>query len=189
MEFIRKNLESIAKLSDKDWAIFSSRLSHETVARKKLLLTRGEVENHLSFLETGIVRYCIPREEKNDLTLAFGFGNSFTSAYQSFITRTPSVYQVETLTKVELWRLTHEDLQHIYRETMIGERIGRLTAERIYLETSQRELSLLNDTAEQRYLRLFSEQPHLIKNIPLKYIASYIGITPQALSRIRRRIK
>jgi CRP-like cAMP-binding protein len=189
MDFIRKNLESIARLSDEDWKIFSSRLRHESVGRKSLLLKIGQVENHLSFLETGIIRYCIPREDKNDLTLAFGFGNSFVSAYQSFITRTPSVYQVETLTEVALWRLTHEDLRDIYAQTTIGERIGRLTAERIYLETSQREISLLNDTAEQRYLHLLSEQPRLIRNIPLKYLASYIGITPQALSRIRKRIK
>lgn len=189
MEFIRENLASIAPLSDKDWQIFSSRLRHESVGKRSLLLKVGQVENYLSFLETGIIRYCIPKEDKNDLTLAFGFGNSFISAYQSFITRTPSVYQVEALTKVSLWRLTYNDLQDIYAETAIGEKIGRLTAERIYLETSYRELSLLNDTAEQRYLGLFSKQPQLIKNIPLKYIASYIGITPQALSRIRKRIK
>lgn len=66
--------------------------------------------------------------------------------------------------------------------------IGRVAAEILYMEKSKRELSLLSMTAEQRYLNLFSEQQELIRLIPLKYIASYIGITPQALSRIRRRI-
>ncbi|HEY0749771.1 MAG TPA: hypothetical protein VGD26_01370 [Chitinophagaceae bacterium] len=66
--------------------------------------------------------------------------------------------------------------------------IGRKASEDLFLKKSKRELSLLNDTAEERYLKLFSEQLHLIKQIPLKYIASYIGITPQALSRIRKRI-
>jgi len=58
----------------------------------------------------------------------------------------------------------------------------------LFLKKSKRELSLLHESAEQRYLNLFTEQPELIKQIPLKYIASYIGITPQALSRIRKRI-
>ena len=61
-------------------------------------------------------------------------------------------------------------------------------SEAIFLNKSKRELSLLNDSAEQRYLNLFTEQPHLIRQISLKYIASYIGVTPQGLSRIRRRI-
>ena len=60
--------------------------------------------------------------------------------------------------------------------------------EDLFLKKFKRELSLLNETAEQRYQNLFTEQSQLIKEIPLKYIASYIGITPQALSRIRKRI-
>ena len=70
----------------------------------------------------------------------------------------------------------------------MGNKIGRHASEDLYLKKAKRELSLLNDTAEQRYLNLFTEQPHMLKHIPLKYIASYIGITPQALSRIRKRI-
>ncbi len=58
----------------------------------------------------------------------------------------------------------------------------------MYLIKSKRELSLLSKTAEERYLNLFSDRPQLIKHVPLKYIASYIGVTPQALSRIRKRI-
>jgi len=58
----------------------------------------------------------------------------------------------------------------------------------MYLRKSKRELSLLSQTAEERYLSLFSDRPKLLKQIPLKYIASYIGVTPQALSRIRKRI-
>jgi len=84
--------------------------------------------------------------------------------------------------------MSYDGLQTVYRETKIGNSIGRWAAEDQFLKKTERELSLLNDTAEQRYLRLFSEQPKLIEKIPLKYIASYIGITPQALSRIRRRI-
>ena len=87
-----------------------------------------------------------------------------------------------------MWRLTYDDLQSIYTETMIGNLIGRKAAEQLYLLIKQRELSFLNKTAKQRYLDLFEGRPELIKLIPLKYIASYIGITPQALSRIRKEI-
>lgn len=116
------------------------------------------------------------------------FDSNFFSGYDSFITQRASSYSIETLTPTTLWRINYADLQTIYQETEIGNFIGRQASEALFLRKSKRELSLLNETAEQRYLNLFTEQPNLIKHIPLQYIASYIGITPQALSRIRKRI-
>jgi CRP-like cAMP-binding protein len=187
MEQIRQYFEQSIKLTDQDWETFSSKLTKIEVPKRQLLLKAGQIENYLSFVEKGIIRLYIPKDDR-DLTFAFGFHNGFVSAYDSFITRQPSVYNVETLTKTTLWRLQYKDLQAIYSETAIGNNIGRQASEDLFLKKSKRELSLLNDTAEQRYLKLFSEQPKLIQQIPMKYIASYIGITPQALSRIRKRI-
>lgn len=175
------------KLTDKDWQFFSSKLIKQQFPKKHPILTVGQTENYLSFIETGIVRFYIPKGE-NELTFAFVSDHNFVSGYNSFLTQTPSIYNIETLTETTLWRLTYSDLQSIYRETEVGNEIGRQAGENLFLKKSQRELSLLNETAKQRYLNLFTEQPQLIKDIPLKYIASYIGITPQALSRIRKRI-
>jgi len=187
MELIRKYFEKTFKLTDRDWQIFSSKLTRKEFPKKHMLLKVGQVENHLSFVETGIIRFYIPKEE-NDLTFAFTFDSNFVSGYDSFLTRTPSTYNIETSTKTILWRLTYNDLQKVYNDTEIGNAIGRQASEDLFLKKSKRELSLLNETAEQRYLNLFTEQPKLIEKIPLKYIASYIGVTPQALSRIRKRI-
>ena len=187
MKQIRKYLEKTFKLTDQDWEIFSLKLVRLEFPKKHILLKAGQIENNLSFIETGIVRFYIPREE-NDRTFAFTFDNSFVSGYNSFLTKTLSTYYIETLTKTTLWRLSYNDLQEIYNETEIGNAIGRQASEDLFLKKSKREISLLYETAEQRYLNLFNEQPKLIKQIPLKYIASYIGITPQALSRIRKRI-
>lgn len=189
MDQIRQHFEHAIRkrISDEEWTFFVSKLSRQEFPKKHLLLKEGQIENYLSFVETGVIRYYIPKLE-NDLTFTFVFDNSFVSGYNSFLTREPSTYQIETLTKVTLWRLTYNDLQTIYHETEIGNHIGRQASEDLFLKKSKRELSLLNETAEQRYQNLFTEQPHLIQQIPLKYIASYIGVTPQALSRIRKRI-
>ena len=187
MQSIRKYFEQYVTLSDKDWQIFSSKLVRKVLPKKTLLLKIGETENNLSFIEKGIVRHFIPREE-NDLTFAFAFSNGFVAAYDSFVSRRPSTYQLETLTDTILWSVSYHDLQYIYEATEKGNIIGRLAGEDLFLKKSQRELSLLNETAEERYLNLLSGQSHLIQQIPLKYLASYIGITPQALSRIRKRI-
>lgn len=189
MQSIRQYFEQSFNLSigDPDWKIFASSITRHEFSKDTVLLRAGETEKYLSFVEQGVLRYYIPKEE-NDLVLAFVFANTFASAYDSFLTQNPSVTQAETLTKTSLWRISHDNLQNIYRSTAIGEKIGRIAGETLFLRKFRRELSLLNESAEQRYLNLFTEQPKLIKEIPLKYIASYIGITPQALSRIRKRI-
>lgn len=187
MEAIRRYFEQTVTLSEEDWQFFASKLTEQEFPKNQLLLAAGQTENYLSFIESGIVRYYIEKDEQ-ERTFAFSFKHSFVSAYNSFLTRTPSVYNIQALTKTKLWRIKYSDLQSIYRETSIGNTIGRHASEALFLKKSERELSLLNETAEQRYLNLFTEQAQLLKEIPLKYIASYIGITPQALSRIRKRI-
>lgn len=187
MNEIRRYFEQLVTISDKDWAVFSSKLIKREFPKKTTLLKVTQQENHLSFIEKGIIRFCIPKEF-DDITFGFAFAGSFVSAYDFFLTQKPSNYQLETITETVLWSLTHNDLQQIYAETEIGNEIGRLASEDLFLKKSKRELSLLTDTAKQRYLNLFTEQSHLLQLIPLKYIASYIGITPQALSRIRKRI-
>lgn len=175
------------KINDDEWAFFSSKLVEQEFPKNEVLLKAGKIEKYLSFVESGIVRYYVPKEE-NDLTFAFVFDNHFISGYDSFLTEIPSTYCIETLTKTKLWRISKSDLQSIYEETSVGNLIGRLASEDLFLKKSKRELSLLSETAEQRYQKLLTEQIHFIKHIPLKYIASYIGVTPQALSRIRKRI-
>ncbi|MFY7900082.1 MAG: Crp/Fnr family transcriptional regulator [Chitinophagaceae bacterium] len=187
MEQIRQYFEQICTLSNKDWELFSSKLDKQLLPKKHLLLKQGQTENYLSFVEKGTIRFFIPNEE-NDVTFAFAFAGNFASSYDSFLTQNPTTYCVETLSETILWRISYANLQQIYNDTEVGNRIGRFASEELFLKKSKRELSLLTHTAEQRYLNLFKEQAHVLQLIPLKYIASYIGITPQALSRIRKRI-
>nr|WP_198913896.1 Crp/Fnr family transcriptional regulator [Tenacibaculum finnmarkense] len=186
---IRTYLEKSLLINDSDWQFFTSRLKLRKVKKRTKLLKVGETENFISFIDKGIVRFFIPKENTSkEITFGFCFSNEFVSAYDSFLTQAPSLYELETLTDVEMWSMSYADLQKVYQQTSIGNALGRISSERLYLIKSKREQSLLNETAEERYLKLFDERPELIKAIPLKYIASYIGVTAQALSRIRRRI-
>ena len=126
--------------------------------------------------------------EENDLTFGFVFKGSFVSAYDSFLQQSLSGYAIQALSDTTLWSISYENLQDVYQHTDIGNLVGRKASEELFLLKTKRELSLLKESAEQRYLNLFEERPEVIRELPLKYIASYIGVTPQALSRIRRRI-
>lgn len=189
MEQIKAYLDQIATISNEDWAFFTSKLQRREIPKKDIFLKVNEIENHISFIETGVVRLFIPKDNpEKEITFGFSFNNQFISAYNSFLTQQPSAYQLQALTKTTLLSITYNDLQEVYAKTQIGNFIGRLTAERLFLIKSKREQNLLNLTAEERYLKLFKERPELLKVIPLKYISSYIGITAQALSRIRKRL-
>lgn len=189
MEQIKAYIDQIATISAEDWDFFKSKLQRRTLAKKTIFLKVNQIENHISFIEFGVVRLFIPKENpEKEITFGFSFKNQFISAYDSFLTQRPSLYQLQTLTETSLLSISYKDLQDVYKTTQIGNLIGRLTAERLFLIKSKREQNLLNLSAEERYMKLFKERPELIKVIPLKYISSYIGVTAQALSRIRKRL-
>ncbi len=189
MQKFRKYLASFVDITDSDWKLFSSKLKYQAIPKKTVFLQLGAIENTISFVETGAIRLFIPKEEEDkEVTFGFSFEGELISAYDSFLTREPSLYQLETLADTTLWSISHSDLQQIYDVTRIGDRIGRFTSERLFLIKSKREQSLLNETPDERYRNLLKDRPDLITQIPLKYIASYIGVTPQALSRVRKRI-
>lgn len=116
MEQIRKHLDKTFKLSEEEWLFFSSKLTRRAFPKRTLLLKIGQTENYLSFIEKGIIRFYIPRDE-NDLSFGFIFENDFISAYDSFLTRTPSTYNVETLTDTIICSITYDDLQLNHRMT------------------------------------------------------------------------
>lgn len=189
MEQIKAYLDQIATISEKDWLFFTSKLQRRFISKKENFLKVNDIENHISFIESGVVRLYIPKENpEKEITFGFSFEDQFVSAYDSFLTQRPSAYQLQALTDTTLLSMTYNDLQAVYKTTQIGNLIGRLTAERLFLLKSNREQNLLNLTAEERYVKLFKERPQLLKVIPLKYISSYIGVTAQALSRIRKRL-
>jgi CRP-like cAMP-binding protein len=189
LEQIKTYIDQIATISKLDWDFFKSKLQRRVIPKKTIFLKINEIENHISFIESGVVRLFLPKENpEKEITFGFSFKNQFVSAYDSFLTQKPSLYQLQALTETSILSISYTDLQEVYQTTQIGNLIGRLTAERLFLIKSKREQNLLNLTAEERYLNLFKERPELIKIIPLKYISSYIGVTAQALSRIRKRL-
>lgn len=187
MEKLRRKLEEKVTISESEWEFIASKLEAKTYKKKEFLIKSNTIENKIHFILEGVFRMFIDFPEK-DITVDFGFPNNFISSYSSFLTQNPSVSCIQSLTKSKVIYITREDLDEIYKQTKVGESIGRVFAEEFFRYKSKRELSFLIESPTDRYLNLVKEQQQLIQEIPQKYLASYIGITPQALSRIRAKI-
>jgi len=184
---IRHFVERLAPITDHDWHEFWSRMAPAEFNKNELLLKAGHVEDYLYFLVSGIARLFLAAPTK-EYTLRFNFPGMFFNAYSSFFTRTPSSYSIEAITDIRLYRMSFNQLEDLYKAAPNAPTVGRRALEYFYLLKEQREIRLLCFTAEENYRELQKEQPDLIQLIPQKYLASYLGITPQSLSRIRRTI-
>jgi CRP-like cAMP-binding protein len=118
----------------------------------------------------------------------FFFENSWYTDYESWLTRQPAAVSVEALEPTELMVIAFRDLERLYETNSKFERVGRLMAENTIIRIRNRNLSLLNDTPEERYLQLLKERPKVIERVPQNIIASFLGIEPETLSRIRKKI-
>lgn len=144
-----------------------------------------QVCNKMSFVQKGFFRF-YHFNDGEEVTRDFLFENNFVTSYRSFITGEPSEVYVQALEECELITFKKSDLEKIFDSSHALERLARILAEYQFISIESYYLSFLNDSAETRYKNLLKENPRLVQNIPLKYIASFLGITPQHLSRIRK---
>ena len=187
MNSLKLFLEQHLALSDSDWQYIAGRVDMVSLTKKSMLTDQGKKEGKVYFIDEGVLRLFHDGENK-EITLSFGFPNSFISSYSSFLTGEESEFALEALTSCRLIGIDKSQLEDIYLNTDCGQELGRVFAEDLFVYMSRRETSFLLRSPTERYLDLFNHQPQLIREIPLKYLASYIGITPQALSRIRAKI-
>ena len=184
---LRQLLELHVPISNDDWELIGSMIDLIEVDKGHVLTNAKSIEDNLYFVCSGVARLFYEKEER-DITINFGFPNGFISSYSSFLSQTKSEFILQTLTPMVLIQISKANLEAIYTQTSCGQQLGRLFAEQFFIYLSQRESDFMLKTPTERYLALFDQQARLIQEIPLKYLASYIGITPQALSRIRAKI-
>lgn len=148
------------------------------------LTTEGKTCNHVYFLEQGCLRGFYNLDGK-DITYWFAFENNFVTSFFSFISRKPGVENIQLLEDCTLWAISYDELQHLYAKHTDIERLGRIMHERYYVMLEERFVANHFKEARERYENLATATPHILQRVPLGYIASYLGITQETLSRIR----
>ena len=183
--FIRQTIP----ISDTEFEQNVIAFKEQTVRKGKFFVQQGKVCKQIAFINKGTLRTFYINDKAEETTSCFCIANNLTTSYKSFILQQPSHLSIQALEDTELLTIDYEHLQKLYGTSPIWQNVGRIIAEKEYIVMEQYASVLNNETAKEKYLRLFKEQPQVIQKAPVKHIASYLGITTRTLSRIRREIK
>lgn len=187
MESLIEKIKSYVPLSFDDEGIVRTLFHKKALKKGEHLLKAGDVCRYIFFIETGLVRYYI-NNDGVEQTNYFNKENEFVCDYMSFLPQSPSYVNIQTLEDTTIWVISYVGIQQFYKEVTAGERFGRLAIEQVFVSVINQIGSLYTDLPETRYTKFLSDYADVAQRIPQYYIASYVGIKPQSLSRIRKRI-
>lgn len=174
-------------LSPAGWQICQSVLHIRRVKKGELLLRQGAVCHNVSFLNHGLMRMYSTGDNGREHVVEFFREGEYTSDYRSFLLREPSLTSIQALEDTELIETSYDDLQMIYRQVPEANAIGRLVAEQMFIEVCLRSSGKGASDIDQQYRNLMLHKPWLMQRVPQYMIASYLGVTPEAFSRIKAR--
>jgi CRP-like cAMP-binding protein len=180
-------IKHIITLSTTEKDIVTSLFKEKTYDKGEFFLADGQVCKQVGFVTKGLLRYYI-NHDGEDKTYDFAQENSFVCNYESFIPGTPSTKIIQALEDCEILQISYDDLQLFYKSVSQAERFGRLVIEQVFIQTLQDLSSFYTDTPELRYEKMLKKHPDLLQRMSQYHIASYVGVKPQSLSRIRKRI-
>jgi len=184
---IRNSFEALMAFNSEDeWNAFTERLVLKCVKKGEFLTRPDEIENHVIFVNKGLLRIFYYHEEKTHTARFFREG-TFASCYESFLKRQPSDQGIDVLEDSEVLLIKYDDLQYLYQNYPIYERLGRLVAEDLFVYICEKHKKM-HQTPDEKYLDFMRTQGDLIQRVPLYLIASFMSITPETLSRIRKRM-
>lgn len=164
--------------------------AHQRVSYKKgdIILEKGAISNSYLILESGLMRSFVFDYNANDITTDFFSDGEIVIEVLSLFQRVPSQENIVALTDCDCWEIKYDIFQELFHSIPGFTEWGRLWMTGRLFHFKQRSIEMVTVSAKERYLQLIQERPQILKNSPLKHIASYLGITDTSFSRIRKEI-
>lgn len=179
-------IRQIVQPNEEEWAAFAAIVKPKKLSKKELLLKEGQVCNFIAFVNSGVIREYSFQNGK-ETTVDFVSDNQFITDYQSFIMQTPTIQYLEALTDIDLLILRKDGINLLFDRYKVWERFGRLIIERVFCGVEAKRKKIITTTHEEQYRDFAAAYPQIVQQVPQYYIASYLGVTPEHLSRIRKK--
>lgn len=170
-----------------EWNEFASAFVYRQVPKKFVLTAPGSIAKEAYFINKGAARLYFVKDGE-EINANFMFENAFIASLESFLMQTPSRQAVETLEESELLVLSKTRLNGLLASNLKFQLFLKVIAEQAFIMLQRRASSFILDTAEERYTDMINNRPQIAERVPQHMIASYLGVTPVSLSRIRKRI-
>jgi len=184
-ELLLQSIEEKISISKAEFDFCKTLFIPKKLRKRQYLLQEGDVCRYTTFVEKGMLRTFTVDEKGNEPILQFSMEGWWIADLYSFLTEEPSLYNIEALEDCELLLITKENWEILLAKVPAFERYFRLLIQNNLIATQQRLMSSLSQSAEEKYTKLINNFPGCIQRVPQHMIASYLGITPETLSRIR----
>jgi CRP-like cAMP-binding protein len=185
---VLKNVAKHVRIDEREKDFFISLLEPKTMKRKDLFLEEGVVCRHSAFVIDGALKSFTVDEEGREHILSFATQDWWISDLYSLVSQKPAVLNIIAIADSEVLMLSRDNQQILYEKVPKFERFFRILVENSLVANQQRVIDNLSATAEERYLRFIKKYPSIPSCVPQHNIASYLGMTPEFLSKIRSRL-
>ncbi|UYZ63093.1 Crp/Fnr family transcriptional regulator [Hymenobacter weizhouensis] len=185
-ESLRANIAARVRLSEADFACFRQFVKPLAVPKRQFFLLEGDECTRFGFVVRGCLRSYSIDDKGEEHTMQFAPEDWWISDPYSFLTGRPSTLTIDALEDTELWVITASDMEKVYAAAPVFERFMRLLIQSRYIALQERVNAALRESAAQKYDNFLRKYPTLVQRVPQHLIASYLGIKPESLSRVRR---
>jgi CRP-like cAMP-binding protein len=184
LQHLKKFTYALHPLSDEEWNDFASIWQEDEAKRKTILTSKGETEKNLYFITEGVQRAYYLTTDDKEATIVFTYPFSFSGVADSFLTKTPSKYFFETLTQSTFLKTSYLQVSGLLDRYPNFERFIRLATAHALKGALERQVELQTFSAEQKFTTLLTRSPQVLRLIPHKYLASYLGIDAATFSKL-----
>lgn len=190
LKLFNQQIQSLgAFLSDENVALIIPILKEKSFKKGEILLRAGEVCSEAYFIKRGLLRSFHQMPNGSQKTYVISSENNLFTEHVSFVSQKPSMDYLEALEDTAVWSFNFQDLVKLYQKSHEWESVGRKISDTNFIVAKNRLRSLMNDDAQTRYLKFLKSYQNTLNRIPQHIVASYLGITPQSLSRLKRELE
>jgi len=187
LDHIKRIITEKISFTEDEWELFASFIEPFNLKKKEYLFREHDVLTHLGFVEKGCLRYYLVDNKGDEHIVYFAFEGWWIGDMNSFFHSKPTIYNLQALEDCQLYLFNRVNFQRAIDETPYGDFYLNATRSS-YTATQKRYAEINTKSAEEKYLELLGKNPQIFQRVPQHYIASYLGIKPQSLSRIRKNL-